>query len=302
MSPTFREPGPQPTAASVDVLLPTINRLESLILTLSGVASQTRTRLRVVVADQSDEPAAASQVVQTLRRVIEARGGSVEWHYRPDRRGIAEQRDFLLRHATGRAVLYLDDDVFMEPHVIEMLLEVLDDQRCGFVGAFPAGLSHRDDVRADQQIVDYWDGPVQPEAVDPGTRLWERWQLHRAANLYHAGSSLPPRSCRLYKVAWIASCILYDRQKLLTVGGFSFWPRLPRFHSGEEVLVQNLLMRRWGGCGVMPSGTYYSQIASTVLNAAGTVDGHALELLDEMVQRYATRPGTVGTSDRTRTH
>ena len=45
---------------------------------------------------------------------------------------------------------------------------------------------------------------------------------------------------RRYKVAWIASCVLYDRLKLLEIGGFSFWPRLPRYHSGEDVLVQNL--------------------------------------------------------------
>jgi len=93
---------------------------------------------------------------------------------------------------------------------------------------------------------------------------------------------------RLYKVAWIASCILYDRAKLLEVGGFSFWSRLPRYHSGEEVLVQNLLMRRWGGCAIIPSGTYYSQIPSTVLNEEGTVDGHALDLLAEMIERYAS--------------
>ena len=71
------------------------------------------------------------------------------------------------------------------------------------------------------------------------------------------------------------------------MGGFSFWPRLPRYHSGEEVLVQNLLMRRRGGCALMPSGTYYSQVPTTVLNDAGTVDGHALDLLPEMVARYA---------------
>jgi hypothetical protein len=72
----------------------------------------------------------------------------------------------------------------------------------------------------------------------------------------------------------------------LEVGGFSFWPRLPRYHSGEEVLAQNLLMRRWGGCGIVPSGTYYTQVSTTVLNDAGTVDGHALALLSEMLERY----------------
>ena len=281
--------------ATVDVLLPTYNRLTSLILTLSGVAAQTHADLHVIVADQGQDPVEQEPVVQTLRRVIEARGGSVEWHTRPQIDGIVEQRDFLLRQATADAVLYLDDDVFMEPWVVECLLETLQIQRCGFVGAFPVGLSHREDVRPEQQIVDYWDGPVQPEVVEPDSPQWERWQLHRAANLYHVSRSVPQGEFRLYKVAWIASCILYDRAKLLEVGGFSFWPRLPRYHSGEEVLVQNLLMRRWGGSGIMPSGTYYTQVPTTVLNDAGTVDGHALALLSEMVERYVPVHVDVGT-------
>lgn len=126
--------------------------------------------------------------------------------------------------------------------------------------------------------------------MEPGSPGWERARLHAAANAYHAGLSLAPSEVRRYKVAWIASCILYDREKLFKVGGFSFWPWLPRYHSGEEVLVQNLLMRRWGGCAIMPSGTYHSQVPSTALNPAGIVDGHALELLPEMVERYAAPP------------
>lgn len=274
--------------AIVDVLLPTYNRLSSLVMTLSGLAAQFIQDMRLIVADQSQEAAEDSQVIQTLRRIIEARGGSVTWHRRPQVYGIAEQRDFLLKQAKADTVLYLDDDVFMEPWVLEYLLYILREQQCGFVGAFPAGLSHIDDRRPCQQHIEYWDGPVRPEVVEPESPRWERWQLHRAANLYHVGQSLPSdQRPRLYRVAWIASCILYDRRKLLDVGGFSFWPRLSRYHSGEEVLVQNLLMRRWGGCAIVPSGTYYSQVPTTVLNDAGTIDGHALELLPEMIARYA---------------
>jgi len=226
-----------------------------------------------------------------LGRVIEEHGGAVEWHHRPPLHGIAEQRDFLLRQATAETVLYLDDDVLMEPWVLEMLLAILRDEGCAFVGAFPAGLSHRHDRRPEQQKIDYWQGPVCPEIVEPESAEWERWQLHRAANLHHVAESLPPGTWRHYKVAWIASCILYDRRKLEAVGGFSFWPRLPRYHSGEEVLVQNLLMRCWGGCGMVPSGTYYSQVPTTVLNDRGSVDGHALDLLPEMVEHYAAAAG-----------
>ena len=52
--------------------------------------------------------------------------------------------------------------------------------------------------------------------------------------------------------------------------------------------MQNLLLRRFGGCGILPSGTYHAEEPSTVLNAAGGVDGHALALLPEMIRAYAT--------------
>lgn len=272
--------------AAVDVLLPTYNRLTSLIYTLSGVATQTTTDLHVVVADQSEPGVGGDPVVKALLRVIEARGGSWEWHHRAPSRGIAEQRDFLLRRARADYVLFLDDDVLMEPWVVGRLVEVIREQGCGFVGAFPAGLSFKDDVREEQQLLELWEGPVEPEAIEPGSPQWERAQLHRAANVWHAARKLPPGEHRLYKVAWVASCSLYDREKTLEVGGYSFWRRLPRYHSGEDVLVQNLLMRRWGACAILPSGTYHSQLESTVLNEAGTVDGHALALLDEMVARH----------------
>lgn len=273
--------------AAVDILLPTCNRRESLVMTLAGIAAQSHTDLRVIVADQSDTPLGEAPGIGALRRVIAARGGEVAWHARPARHGIAEQRAFLLDAAAAPYVLYVDDDVHMEPWVLARLLAVMAEQRCGFVGAFPAGLSFRDDVRPAQQRVEWWDGRVRPEVVEPGTPAWERAQLHRAANHWHVAQRLAPGEQRLYKVAWVASCVLYDNARLREVGGFDFWPRLPRYHSGEEVLVQNLLLRRFGGCAILPSGTYHAELPSTVLNAHGTVDGHALALLPEMVARYA---------------
>jgi len=218
---------------------------------------------------------------------LEAKGQRVEWFSRKQSHGIAEQRDFLLRQATSEAVLFLDDDVWMEPWVLARLAETLRKENIGFVGAFPAGLSFRTDISEDEQKIEFWKGPVVPEKVTPGSSLWRRSLLHRAANLWHVARRLPNKTSHLYKIAWVASCVLYDRKKLLSVGGFSFWPHLPRYHSGEDVLVQNLLMRRYGGCCVIPSGTYHSEVSSTVLNAGGSVDGHALELLEGMVKKYA---------------
>jgi len=231
-------------------------------------------------------------VAQALGRVIESRGGSVEWHYRDGELGITEQRHFLLGRAETDPVLFLDDDVFMEPFVVERLLSVLEAEECGFVGAFPTGLTFADDVRPDQQRIELWDGPVQPETVEKGTPEWERWHLHRAANLWHAGRGLdlPPGRFLRYKVAFVASCVLYSREKLLEVGGFAFWDRLPRYHKGEDVLVQNLLMRRFGGCCIVPSGTYHSEVETTTLSKQEPekepTDAFDL-LLPELADRYA---------------
>jgi GT2 family glycosyltransferase len=281
--------------AAVSVLIPTYERAESLVMTLSGIAAQTATDLHIVVSSQGRHRAKDSPVVRALGRVIEARGGSVEWYHR-EPCGITEQRHFLLGRAKAEPVLFLDDDVLMEPFVIERLLSVLEAEGCGFVGAFPAGLTFAHEVRPEQQAIELWEGPVRPEAVEPEGAGWERWHLHRAANLYHVAQelALPPEKFLRYKVAWIASCVLYSREKLLEVGGFSFWEELPRYHKGEDVLVQNLLMRRYGGCGIVPSGTYYSQVETTTFSPEGAVDADAFDLLlPRFVERYAPQaPGS----------
>jgi hypothetical protein len=87
-------------------------------------------------------------------------------------------------------------------------------------------------------------------------------------------------------VAWISACVLYSREKLLEVGGFSFWERLPRHHKAEDIVVQNLLMRRFGGCGVVPSGTYHAEVETTTFSPTGTVEADAVDLLPGLVEQY----------------
>lgn len=274
--------------AAVDILLTTFNRPSSLAMTLAGIAGQTWTDYRIIIADQSERPVVEDHAVNNLLMILELRGGEVDYHHREPVHGIAEQRDFLLNQAAAPYLLYIDDDVWLEHWVLAELIQVIQREKCGFVGAFPFQPQYRNDIRPHQQVIEFWDTPVYPEALAPGSSEWKRADLHHAANLYHACQRLlKPGEKRIYKVAWVASCILYDRDKLNAVGGFEFWPRLPRFHSGEEVLVQNLLLRCWGGCAIAPSGAYSSEMPSTVLNDAGLVDGHALDLLPEMIQRYS---------------
>jgi hypothetical protein len=57
---------------------------------------------------------------------------------------------------------------------------------------------------------------------------------------------------------------MYNTEKLRYVGGFSFWKDLPEQHCGEDVLAQLRVMKKYGGCGIIPSGVYHQELETTV--------------------------------------
>lgn len=255
-------------SAEVDVLVPTVGRPAELATTLAGLAAQTDVAFRLVLSDQSaGQDAAAVPAVAAMLRVLEAQGRSVVLLAHPERRGLAEHRQHLLDHATAPAVLYLDDDVWLEPGTVRRMLDALRDLGCGFVGSAVQGLSYLQDRRPHETAVyEPWDGPVVPEVVRRGTPAFDRLSLHNAANPAHvaAGLDVEPGGWVPYRVAWVGACVLYDREALETVGGFGFWPVLPPGHSGEDVVAQWRVMERFGGAGILPSGAVHLESPTTV--------------------------------------
>lgn len=262
----------------VDVLIPTCNRPAALAVTLAGLVSQTTPLFRVVVSDQSHEiPAKDSAEVIAVARTLAARDREVEIVRHLPRRGMAEQRAFLLSQSQAPYALFLDDDLLLEPDVLARMLAAIRGEGCGFVGCAPIGLSHSGDWRPHEQGLEPWDGRVRPEAVEPGGRGWQRHRLHNAANVWHVqrqpGAEPHVRttdgvSYLPYRVAWVGGCVLYDTTKLREVGGFEFWSELPTEHAGEDVLAQLRVMAEFGGCGVLPSGVYHLELPTTVENRA----------------------------------
>src|SRR5690606_35024471 len=125
-----------PGAGGVDVLIPTCNRPTALAVTLTALFTQTWPRLRVVISDQGDVGAlAACPEFSAALRLLRARGHEALLLRRLPRRGLAEQRQFLLDQAVAPRVLFLDDDVVLEPDLIERLVRALDGAGCGFVGS-----------------------------------------------------------------------------------------------------------------------------------------------------------------------
>lgn len=253
--------------AIVDILIPNYQRAAALAVTLTSLCAQTYRDFRVIISDQTEDsdPLQAGEV-QAVVRVLQAHGHTVQTHKHLPRQGIAEHRQFLLDQVTAPYSLLLDNDLILEPWVIQTLLHTLQAEACGFVGSAMIGLSFREDIRPHQQILEVWEGTVEPEMVRSGTPQWERYQLHNAANLYHVQQRLKatPEQPVRYRVAWVAGCVLYDTAKLRQVGGFEFWRQLPPNHCGEDVLAQLRVMAAYGGCGLLPSGVYHQELPTTI--------------------------------------
>ncbi len=279
----------------LDVLVPTRNRPAELAVTLAGLAAQevqpaggrpgvdAVPALGVVVSDQSDSaPPWAQPAVAAMVRVLRHRGWPVLLTRRLPRRGLAEHRAYLLDQSVARYVLYLDDDVWLEPGTVDRLLAAITELDCGFVGNAVHGLSYSDDVRPEShRHYREWDGRPVPERLRPGTPEWDRAQLHSAANLLHvtAARRLPPGQWRAYQVSWIGGCVLYHRARLRASGGFDFWRRLDPGHQGEDVAAQLAVMGRYAGAGVLPSGAYHLEAPTTVTER--TVEAWEVLLSDQ---------------------
>lgn len=256
--------------ATVDVLIPTMGRKTGLAMVLVSLLGQTFTDFDVVVSDQSDDADAYldSLEIQTAAKALRYHGHTVTLHRHLPRRGLAEQRQFLLEQSNAPYVHFVDDDVVLEPRVMQRLLDVVRTDHCGFAGAAAMGLHYLGDVRPHQEGIEIWRGPVCPEPFAPGAIPLHRHGINVGANALH----VEQRLCRhgetvRYKVDWIGGAnVMYDRAKLLDIGGFSFWDRLPAEHSGEDVVVQFLLIHAYGGCGVLPTGTYHLCVPTTVPN------------------------------------
>lgn len=276
---------------ALDVLVPTCNRPTALVATLLGLALQTQDALRglrVVISDQSDGegPMGSAEVIAAIR-LMQSKGIGVQYHRHLPRRGMAEHRAFLLSQVMAPHCLFLDDDVFMESDLIARLMLAMAQHQCGFVGSALHGLSFLHDCRPHQQAIEFWDGKVQPETVCPKSAAWQRHHLHSAANLYHVQRQYKQgyRGTRVYKVAWVGGCVLFDTNKLRSAGGFDFWSELPRDHCGEDVLAQLRVMARDGGCAIFPSGAYHMELPTTVQHR--TVDAALLFGADGAVHNAA---------------
>ena len=110
-----------PDPASVSVIVPTIGRPESLRRLLESILGQTVRPTEVVVADGSSDPATEQLLAapEWTARGLAVHRVSVQ----PP--NAVRQRHAAVAQATGELLLFLDDDIVLEPDCLQRLIETL---------------------------------------------------------------------------------------------------------------------------------------------------------------------------------
>jgi glycosyltransferase involved in cell wall biosynthesis len=251
----------------VTVLIPTLNRSEALSATLLSLCFQEYKDFDIIISDQSDkEMLADDYTLRTIIRKLIFHGHSIQIVKNKPKRGIAHQRQFLLEQSESELSLFIDDDLILEPYVVRNMVRVMESKKCGFTGCGVSSLSSLKIKKNDIPEIEFWDGDITPEVVTPDLPSWQRYKLHEDANLIQLAEKhkITSEYPKLYKVAWVGGCTLFDTQKLKSVGGFNFWTELPDNIVGEHVLAQIRVMKKFGGCGILPSGVYDQELPSTL--------------------------------------
>lgn len=277
--------------ALVDVLIPTIDRKTGLAMVLSSLLGQRFTDFNVIISDQSEaeQTSLESAEIQTAIQALRLHGHKVTTHHHLPRRGMAEQRQFLFEQSTAPYIHFLDDDILLDPLTMQRMVDVILNERCGFVGCAAVGLQFLQDIRPDEQQIELWEGPIHPESFDEQSIPWNRHRVNNAANPVHLAERLVHDGQTLrYKVAWVGGAnVLFDREKLNNVGAFSWWRRLPPEHAGEEVVAQFLLLNKYGGCGILPAGTYHIGLSTKIENRQYNATQLYAELRKEYLHEYS---------------
>jgi GT2 family glycosyltransferase len=108
----------------ISVIIPTKNRADDLRRTVEDLVVQTRRPDEIIIVDQSSVPSFEAASVP-LR---------VNYIYAPHISGAAVARNIAMDRATGDILLFLDDDVILEPEYVEEMMLAYSAEVAGVSG------------------------------------------------------------------------------------------------------------------------------------------------------------------------
>ena len=182
----------------VSLIIPTYLREKALRDTLEDALQQTHTPLEILVIDQtrSHEP----ETETLLERL--AGEGKIHW-FRLEWASLPGARNFGVRRAQGDIILFIDDDVRMEPNFVEAHVQNFLDRP--EVGAVAGRVLDRQIMEQDSE--EFTQEMLPPEASDPGIA----WYY---LDLVHTVKPQPILSAR--------GCNMSFRRSLFTTHGLHF--------------------------------------------------------------------------------
>jgi GT2 family glycosyltransferase len=231
--------------------IPTRNRTDPLYVMLSSLARQTYRNFEVLISDDSTKPGLESEV----RRIFP----DLNIRYvKGPQKNLPSNRACILEHATGELVVMCDDDHYMVPDCLELLVDsMLQNPRAGIISAV-------------------WPHPFEnPKVIEfEKVKEQEEYRLD-ISNVGNPKEFWWKHACELFK-SYIkdwpllkseiagGGCLIYRKSAVLSVGGFptdcsfvSFREDTDISHrvflSGYDVMVQTAaiayhLRATDGGC------------------------------------------------------
>ncbi len=111
------ENAPRDAMPLVSIVVTVFNRLQYLEQAIGSALGQTYPHIQVILVDDGSE--------MEIGVVVAPYRGRVEYH-RQDNAGMASARNLGMRHARGEFILFLDDDDYLEPDAVELLLRLIE--------------------------------------------------------------------------------------------------------------------------------------------------------------------------------
>lgn len=134
----------------VSVLIPAYNAEKTICRCLNSVLSQTFHDFEVIVVNDGSKDTTLSMI-----RGYSEKDARVKVIDQPNQ-GVAAARNVALEHACGEYILYVDADDWIEPNMLERLLELSDDADIVFCGNDNAD-TPREKKEIDVVAIEYWD-------------------------------------------------------------------------------------------------------------------------------------------------
>lgn len=112
---------------SISIVIPTMNRVQSLLDTIEYLQQGTDCPDEIIVVDQSKSEEVQEQIQSALKET------KISCHYFHRPPSLTAARNFGLRQASNDVVVFMDDDVRVQPETIEHIQSIMEEDSISMI-------------------------------------------------------------------------------------------------------------------------------------------------------------------------